>query len=324
MDKIAIIGGGWVGCHLARVLSLDADVSLYERNSFLLNETSAINQNRLHYGYHYARNGSTRELCKTTFQLFLRDYGHITKNVPNNFYAVSNDESLLDDATILSIFRDFPHQKVSYHPLQNTSLVLNTPERFIDTDAARDYFEQLLWPLLVDAEVSVDDVDLLKQDYDFVIDCTNNSLLRPADNCFFENVMMMLYTIKKPLPFGALTYIDGELFSLYPYLGGRMSLSHVVHGILSQHASYPSKLYAHNYDQHRMAMEQHIKQYWPEFDDYLEPEFPVSSIKAKVKNKSASRMPVAKHEDNLISVFTGKIQGIYTIENIVKDFIAQA
>ena len=79
MKNIAIIGGGWVGCHLAKEFSKEHNITIYERNDHLISEASLINQNRLHYGYHYARNGRTRQLCRTTFHAFLKDYGHLVE-----------------------------------------------------------------------------------------------------------------------------------------------------------------------------------------------------------------------------------------------------
>lgn len=39
--KVAIIGAGWYGCHLAKVLSEQGfDVTLYEKNGEILNEIS--------------------------------------------------------------------------------------------------------------------------------------------------------------------------------------------------------------------------------------------------------------------------------------------
>ena len=324
MKHVAIIGGGWVGCHLARTLSRNVDVTLYERNDTLISETSLINQNRLHYGYHYARNAHTRELCRDTFQIFLRDYGHIVDHIPNNLYAVAQDESLLDSTTLRHIFKDWPYTKVRNHGLRNTSLVINTQEKFINAGLAAEYFSQLLMPLVVRADIKTSDIPLLKKDFDYVIDCTNNALLSTAENCFFEEVMMMLYSIKKPLPFGALTYIDGELFSLYPYQSGVMSLSHVKHGVISQSTVHPGRRFNEQSYARRMAMENHLRQYWSELEDYLSPLLPVTSVKAKVRNNSADRAPVSEQDDNLLSVFTGKIQGIYAIEALVKAFIHAA
>jgi len=80
--KIAIIGGGWVGCHLAAKLFREHNVSIYEKNNSFFQGTSYNNQNRLHLGYHYARSFKTRELCKNTFERFINDYSFLVKNVP--------------------------------------------------------------------------------------------------------------------------------------------------------------------------------------------------------------------------------------------------
>ena len=43
--KIAIVGGGWVGCHLANKLKKNHNVTLFERTETLFTETSFFNQN---------------------------------------------------------------------------------------------------------------------------------------------------------------------------------------------------------------------------------------------------------------------------------------
>lgn len=322
MVSIAIIGGGWTGCHLAASFMNEAQVTLYEKNPWLISEASLINQNRLHYGYHYARDGATRRLCRSTFHRFIADYGHVVQDVPRNFYAVPEKESLLDAETLSLIFKDWPHQEVEEHCLVNTSLVINTQEKFISSTKAGKYFDCLLEPITIYAEISQSDLGLLKRDHDFVFDCTNNALLKPADDCFFEQTMMAIYAPKQDLPFEALTYIDGPLFSVYPYSPSLYSLSHVEHGILSQNANFPDHHWPwEDRRPHCDAMERHVKQYWPAFDDFLKFEFTTVSTKAKTKNKSANRTPIFKTEDNLLSVFTGKIQGIYAIETMARQFI---
>jgi len=86
--KIAIIGGGWVGCHLAYKLKNNHDITVFEKDKKIFNGTSYKNQNRLHYGYHYARNHKTRELCKSTFYKFIDDYGFCVTDILKNFYCV--------------------------------------------------------------------------------------------------------------------------------------------------------------------------------------------------------------------------------------------
>lgn len=322
MVSIAIIGGGWTGCHLAASFMNEAKVTLYEKNEWLISEASLINQNRLHYGYHYARDGATRRLCQSTFHRFIADYGHVVQDVRRNLYAVSEKESVLDAETLSLIFKDWPHKEIEDHSLLNTSLVLDTQEKFISSIKAGKYFDCLLEPITVYEQINATDLSLLKRDYDFVFDCTNNALLKPARDCFFEHTMMAVYAPKQDLPFEALTYIDGPLFSIYPYSPSLYSLSHVVHGVLSQNANFPNHHWSwEELKPHRDAMEQHAKQYWPAFDDFLEFKFTCTSTKAKTKNKTANRTPVFKTEDNLLSVFTGKIQGIYAIEQMARQFI---
>lgn len=314
MKRLAIIGGGWVGCHLAMTFRDQMDVVLYEKNHTLISETSFINQNRLHYGYHYARNAATRRLCATTFVRFVEDYGDIVHDVKNNYYAVSEDESLLDAETISIIFGSGPHSSLDPKAFNHTSLLLNTPEKRIDAIGANLYFQWCLEPLVKKEQINPSNLQALKQDYDFVFDCTNNSLLEPLPSQYFEAVAMFIYRPKKPLPFGALTYIDGELFSIYPYNDKCFSLSHVKHGIMQDHS-------LDNADDIRKTIEQHVGRYWPDFTDSFDYLFPTLSVKAKTKDNSANRTPLMRQEDNLFSFFTGKIQGIYAIENMARRII---
>lgn len=321
--KIAIIGGGWTGCHLASRLMDQADVTLFERNEMLISETSLINQNRLHYGYHYARNHATRMLCQQTFERFMMDYGHVTKNIHDNFYAVSEDESLLDAETIRLIFKDWPHTEEVSSFLDHSSLLLRTIEKYISPIEAGKHFEDLLSPITRREIIEASSLALLKQDYDFVLDCTNNALLPPVEGDYFEAVSMFVYRPTKPLPFGALTFIDGELFSIYPY-GSLFSLSHVKLGVIEKKEEHCFEKHYGTMARGRHLMEQHVMRYWPEFHDYFDYVFPVVSVKAKCKNASAQRTPIFRKQDNLLSFYTGKIQGIYAIEQMAKQAIFQA
>ncbi len=68
-------------------------------------------------------------------------------------------------------------------------------------------------------------------------------------------------------------------------------------------------------------MENKVCFFYPNFLDEFEYQTFMLSVKSKVENKSDDRSPVIKVEDNLLSIFTGKIQGIYIIEDFVDYFI---
>ena len=78
-----------------------------------------------------------------------------------------------------------------------------------------------------------------------------------------------------------------------------------------------------NADNARREIERHVERYWPDFADSFDYLFPTLSIKAKTRDSSANRTPLMRQEGNLFSFFTGKIQGIYAIEQMARQIIAQ-
>ena len=93
--KIAIIGAGWVGCHLSKkLIDQGLGVTLFEQKE-IFSSTSLYNQNRLHLGFHYPRNYRTRVLCKTTFDRFQKDYSLFIEDVDKNIYSIPK-KSVID------------------------------------------------------------------------------------------------------------------------------------------------------------------------------------------------------------------------------------
>jgi hypothetical protein len=254
----------------------------------------------------------------------MHEYGALTYAVKNNLYAVPEDESLLDAGTIKTIFPPllWQHEEVETSFLRDTSMVWRTQERYISPIEAKKFFSERLSPLFKQSEITSKDVERLKSDFDLVIDCTNNALLKPSKNEYFEAVAMFLYSVQKPLPFGALTYIDGPLFSFYPFHDGTVSLSHVVHSVATESVApvneEPSR---EQLEQLRRKAENHVCHYWPDFSNHLSQHSIVLSMKSKRSNASAYRAPLFKQQDNLLSCYTGKIQGIYLIEERVRQML---
>lgn len=320
--KVAIIGAGWVGCHLALSLGSDHEVALFDSSPF--EGASLLNQNRLHMGYHYARNHATRELCQNTFDAFMRDYGFLTEAVENNLYAVPSEESLLDAKTVETIFPplSWHHERIEAPFLHDTEMVWRTQERYICPLKTKEFMLQQLSPVLRRERISKEQLPALQRDYSLIIDCTNNTLLRPRANEYFEAVAMFIYDIAKPLPFGALTYIDGPLFSIYPFHGGTISLSHVVHSVIHSSVMPIVPEDVKDDGEARSQAELHARLYWPGFSDHLSFSKTVYSTKSKRSNASSYRAPLFKQNDNVLSCFTGKIQGIYLIESKAREVLS--
>ena len=147
--RIAIIGGGWYGCHIGSSLkAIGFDVTLFEQHDQLLHEASGNNQFRLHLGFHYPRHYTTRIQSRDGFNRFIERYPQLTQEVPRNIYAVPSKESLIDFLTyrliMMSSGIEFKEVHYIYPELRNIDGALVCKERVILTERARRYFKERL------------------------------------------------------------------------------------------------------------------------------------------------------------------------------------
>lgn len=321
--KIAIIGGGWIGCHLAYKLKDNHEIKLFEKNENIFRETSYNNQNRLHLGFHYARNYKTRELCKSTFEGFLNDYDFSVSNVDKNCYCVPKNKSIIDYETYLKIFEEFEYNKIDVN-LINIEGCINTKEKHINFKKCADFFMKELGDLIVHEKITKRKLHKLSQNYDLVIDATNNSLgVNNGKNVFYELTISLLYEKINNTDFDSITMVDGNLFSLYPYSENTFTLTDVEYTPIKKFKSmknlnrYKKKINDLYVDCRKKLFEEKVLIYYPKFLNDFKYKRHFLSIKSKIEDDSSSRYPVIIENDNIISCFTGKIQGIYIIEEYV-------
>ena len=309
--KIAIIGSGWVGCHLATRFKKNNQVVLYEKNE-VFSESSFFNQNRLHLGYHYSRSYSTRNLCKETFDRFYNDYFFLIENVEKNIYSVPLNESLIDFNTYLKIFDDFnTHQVTNLQNLKNVEGSILVKEKYINPIKSKDYFREELKDIIRYKNITENDLSSLQKDYDLIINATNNNLLPILENTFSENCLVLLYEKIKDTEFDALTFVDGELMSIYPY-----DLDKNLYSLTDVKFTPQSNL---SLEIVKDKMESRIMKYYDNFLNDFKYHSYTKSVKYKIKNFSDNRVPLIKNTNNIVSCFTGKIQGIYFIEDYIKN-----
>lgn len=325
--KIAIIGGGWVGCHLAMKLKNDHQITLFDKNSELFTETSYKNQNRLHYGFHYARNSKTRLMCKDTFNLFLNDYSFLTEEIQNNLYCVPDRDSIMDYETYMEIFKNFEKNK-SDITFKNINGCINTNERYINFELAKNFFNKELKDVFKKVDINKKKLNQLSIDYDLVINATNNSIKDfSSTDSFYELTISLIYEKISHIPFDALTLVDGSFFSLYPYRQNKFTLTDVEHTPIKRFSTtkslnkFTSKIDKKFIENKIQLMEKKVKHYFPNFNDFFKYDSYFLSTKSKIINNSDERYPVITKDDNIINCFTGKIQGIYIIEKYIKDEI---
>lgn len=322
--KIAIIGGGWLGCHLAYKLHYSHDVTLYEKNKTLFKETSYNNQNRLHMGFHYPRSYETRKMSNDTFSMFLNDYKFLTNDLNKNIYCISKNDSLVDYDTYLEIFKNFKKDLYQNDKIKNVEGCLVVNEKYIDFDSANKFFNKTLESIFCVKDVKIKNLIEFSKKYDLVINTTNNFLNYPKINdSFYELTITFLYKKIKNLDFDAITMMDGNFFSIYPYKNDLYTVTDVVETVFKKTKNvknlkkYKKEINKSLIENKKNKIENKIKKYLPDFTNNFQYFDYIISIKSKIKNQTSSRYPMIKKDKNIINCFSGKIQGIYEIEKYI-------
>jgi hypothetical protein len=325
--KIAIIGGGWVGCHLAHKLKSLHEITLFEKNKSIFKETSYNNQNRLHYGFHYARNYETRELCRNTFDKFIDDYGFCVGDIDKNCYCVPKNKSVIDFKTYLKIFEGFGHENIDID-LKNIEGCVNTKEKYIDFKKCSEFFLKDLRDIIKYEKITIKKLNKLSEEFDLVIDATNNNLeLNKGENVFFELTTCLIYEKINESTFDSLTMVDGDLFSIYPYFDNFFTLTDVEYTPIRKFKSikslnkFKNKIDDNFINEKKIFFEKRVLEYYEDFMKNFKYKGYFLSTKSKIQNYSSTRYPIIRENNNIISCFTGKIQGIYIIEEYINNKI---
>ncbi len=337
MMNVAVVGGGWYGCHIARkLLESGHSVHLFERGSGLFYGASGKNQSRLHLGFHYPRDAVTRDRSIAEARPFLREYGHLTRAIRTNVYAVASGVSLIDYRTYRTIVEGSGAQFVELQPgdfdIKNVDGAMLTGERLILEDRAAQEFRNKIFESVGSGwrEMSfnheVTDLKELAREFDWVIDCTFGSFDIHAVE-WFEPCAMALYRGDDDF---ALTVMDGpEGTSLYPYYKpGQVSLTTVEHTPLRRCDSmamarstierfFESTAWQ---EQVRCDMEERMMRYLPRIREEYTPDGWACSVRVKPISGSDRRAIVVtpNEERKIITVFPGKITGIFDAWEVVR------
>lgn len=325
--KIAIIGGGWLGCHLALKFKNEHNVILFDKQD-IFNGSSLYNQNRLHKGFHYSRNCATRELCQNTFLKFIQDYNHLVDKIENNFYVIPQNKSIIDYKTFKNIFTydgiNFTEVDIPF--LLNIEGGLMVDERYINPIKAKTYFNTQLKHLFNKKEIKPEDITKISKENDIVINVTNNNL-NPLSEYTYELCLTLIYSKTSKNDFGALTMVDGPFFSIYPYQNNTYTVTDVQYTPIYNNTDIQEiKKYKKTINEDfikniKSKIEEKILYYYIDFHKYFNYVGFFTSIKAKKLSESADRSPTIIHNNNIITCTTGKIQGIYTLEKYITNEI---
>ncbi|WP_018690714.1 FAD-dependent oxidoreductase [Algicola sagamiensis] len=238
--KIAIIGAGIYGCHLALSLkNQHHTVHLYDRSEDIFSGASTFNSCRIHKGYHYPRSSKTRIMCMRDETEFVRKYPHlITQDSPKIFCVADDAKTLLDFGTMETIltgtalpFERLSQSRIEQLGFQNVEGGFLVYESILMVDKAKSWFLEELKQKDVHLYLNhsiqelgttfENSIQLNAQDYDLVINCTYSQLFPPLnirhdpyyDLCF-SLILANRYDDAPALSFGI---FDGQYPSLEPF-----------------------------------------------------------------------------------------------------------
>ncbi|MEO6536935.1 MAG: FAD-dependent oxidoreductase [Candidatus Paceibacterota bacterium] len=127
--KIAVIGGGIFGTNIAMELSNIAGVTLFEKNTGLLQEGSYVNQMRHHLGYHYPRSNETVEEVQKSLEPFEALYEKAILRDAPTFYSIAREGSLVTSEEFKQFCKRhklaFTKAKVPNHLLSESEIELS-------------------------------------------------------------------------------------------------------------------------------------------------------------------------------------------------------
>jgi len=330
--NIAIIGAGFYGLYLADKLSNFFNVTVYEKTSFLFSKASINNQNRLHLGFHYPRSKKTISQTIKTYDDFLFDFSDSVRFVRNNIYSIHKDSKVNFDEYI-EAFRFFPQIKFSQVNFNDPiwSLVKNrnnfcgavrVQEGIIDSYKLKDCLLKKIMnkkniKIFCNHKIDNNNINEIKNNFDYVINCTYNEPSLGLKNTIRQkNEVCLIVTLQDKMynNFG-FTIMDGNFSSLYPLKEDIFTLSSVLY------TPFDKKEKSFCLNEKINNIVSHGQQYF-----YLENSKVIDysyGIKTKILDDfDDQRYSFINREENVISIFSGKISSIIEIYKEVINVIS--
>lgn len=333
--RIRVLGGGWYGCHIAQaLLKAGHDVELHESAQRIFAGASGACPARLHQGMHYPRSRLTRAACQDHAAEFMRLYGHLTRCVQTNIYAVADRDSLVDFGTYCQVLKGDVEYVTIHDPsefgLQNVEGAILTGERYISLPLAYEHFCSALGAAI---KLNTQPGEVDSREWDWTIDCT--FCANDAENIdrYEPCVTGLVKGLDERM---AVTIMDGPFPSVYPWGGGEDSYG--LHSITSASLTPLSKtcktwaeakevLERTSEAERRDRVREMLKQmahFWPAaLSGWVPVVDALTAIRAMPRSGADARLvDVVRVGDRALRVRAGKIDAIMHAERIIKELIA--
>ena len=327
-----IIGAGWYGCHIGLYLKEKGhNVKIFEKEKNIFLGSSGFNQFRLHKGFHYPRSSETINEIKLNYKKFISQYKNYVFFPKNNFYCIAQKKSLIDAKTYETILKSksLKFRKKYKNFLLNLEGIYLTTEGVIKNKKIIDFYKKKLKQNII-FNKTIKNLNKIKKNYDYVLDCTNNTLINRHYKDFnYVLTLSVVYKKRKKKFTFPLTIMDGKLPSLYPYADYKDHFT-LTHSEFT-HIKKFKKIKTLNNFKNKInkkiiynlinKMESSIKFYYPNFKKNLTFKKYFFSYKVLPDEMSDKRSIVIKKYDNVISCTSPKITNIFSFQNYIEKLL---
>jgi hypothetical protein len=344
--KVIVLGGGLFGLSVALHLrKMGKEVIIIEKEKDILTKASKINQNRIHFGYHYPRSQETASQSLNGIVSFYHYFKDAISSNFENYYLVAENDSNVSaqqfiefcDALGISHNEAYPDEKYINKDAMEASFLVREPifdylqiKRILKKLIAENNLEVLTNTAIQKIDYNgkqfkVSDSNSKIHTGDYVINATYsgvNEILNMVDhkiNLKFQDVILPIYTSKHRI---GLTLMDGPYCSILPK--GKSSsqsiLSNVKHSVIAE-SSTRLGLKTINYsktiiDEHVASIYKESAYYFPFLKDEVNHNYNWRTVKALPINSNDARVSEIFHHPNLpnfLTILSGKVTTCWKI-----------
>jgi hypothetical protein len=221
--RIAVVGAGLFGCTAALELSAAGyQVDLLEKHHEIIQEASAINQYRVHRGYHYPRSDSTVSECLSAIPLFMKSYGMaiMQHEVKESFYAIASKDSKVSASEYLDFLKRHDLEYEIVESLPNTDLTVRVREDLFDPEKIKKIIADRLFGSGVAVHCGVEVTNKMLDQYDGAVVATysrQNTFAQKAATYQFELVENPIFQLPEQYRGRSVVILDGPFLCIDPY-----------------------------------------------------------------------------------------------------------
>jgi hypothetical protein len=337
MTKLAIIGGGFYGCYIAKKLKdkfkSKIEIHIFEKNKKLITEAGINNQHKLHLGYHYPRSLYTIKQTINGSKKFKKEFARFIFYPKKNIYLI-HKKSYVKAAKFYKIFKKLK-LKISEFDIKKLDFLKNHNdfEKAFKTEEGVIKFRELNNYLIKKVELYCDvyknkKIKEINSEQGFLTD-TKNRVYSNYDhiiNCSYTNPNMGIkkkFNLKYELagmvkiknPFKeriGITIMDGKFATLYPRDNHFSSLSSVRYTPIKRFKNFENlykfqKKFKLKKNNRIELITKDIKKYFNKRLQIKNPKL-ITAPKTKIYNDANDQRPsLIKKNKKTVSILAGKI-----------------